>query len=46
MSQLENTINENFENRSAISQDSASTELKEAIKEVIAGLDCGELRVA
>jgi len=46
MSQLENTINENFENRSAISPDSASTELKEAIKEVIAGLDCGELRVA
>ena len=46
MSQLENIINENFENRSAISPDSASTELKEAIKEALSGLDCGKLRVA
>jgi 2,3,4,5-tetrahydropyridine-2-carboxylate N-succinyltransferase len=46
MSQLENIINENFENRSAISPDSANPDLKAAVNDSLAALDCGELRVA
>ncbi len=46
MHQLEPIINENFENRSSISPDSASADLKAAVSEVLSSLDSGELRVA
>jgi len=46
MNTLENIINENFENRKAITPASASGELQEAVGEVLAGLDSGRLRVA
>ncbi len=46
MNQLENIINEHFENRSDITPASTSQELRDAIEEVIAGLDSGTMRVA
>ena len=46
MSNLENTVNEHFENRSRITPASASQELRETIDEVLAGLDSGTMRVA
>lgn len=46
MSQLESIINENFEQRSSITPTGASDELRNAVAEVLSGLDCGELRVA
>ncbi|MBI4006323.1 MAG: 2,3,4,5-tetrahydropyridine-2,6-dicarboxylate N-succinyltransferase [Gammaproteobacteria bacterium] len=46
MSQLEDIINENFEKRTTISPTTASKELKNAVNEALAGLDCGKLRVA
>ena len=46
MSQLEDIINENFENRTAITPATANKKLKDAVKEVLAGLDSGKLRVA
>jgi 2,3,4,5-tetrahydropyridine-2-carboxylate N-succinyltransferase len=46
MSTLQTTIEQAFEHRADINPGNASKELKQAIAEVIAGLDCGELRVA
>lgn len=46
MSQLENIINEHFENRSGISPSSASQELREAVTKALNSLDSGKLRVA
>ena len=46
MNNLENIINEAFEQRSDISAGSADQALKDAVGEAIAGLDRGELRVA
>ncbi|MFT5426549.1 MAG: 2,3,4,5-tetrahydropyridine-2-carboxylate N-succinyltransferase [Gammaproteobacteria bacterium] len=46
MSNLENIVNEHFENRSEITPASASHELRETINEVLAGLDNGTMRVA
>ncbi len=46
MSNLENIINESFEDRSNISPDTASQELKTAVDEVLASLDSGKFRVA
>ncbi len=46
MNQLENIVNEHFENRSDITPASAGQELTDAIEEVIAGLDNGTMRVA
>ncbi|NIN34253.1 MAG: 2,3,4,5-tetrahydropyridine-2,6-dicarboxylate N-succinyltransferase [Gammaproteobacteria bacterium] len=46
MNQLEQIINESFENRSGINVKNTSPELRDAIDQVVAGLDSGELRVA
>ena len=46
MNNLEKIINENFENRSTISPDTASAELKAAVQEVMDRLDSGDFRVA
>jgi 2,3,4,5-tetrahydropyridine-2-carboxylate N-succinyltransferase len=46
MNQLETIINNYFENRSEIKLDNVPDELRNAINEVIAGLNSGELRVA
>ncbi|MDA8329210.1 MAG: 2,3,4,5-tetrahydropyridine-2,6-dicarboxylate N-succinyltransferase [Betaproteobacteria bacterium] len=46
MSALQGIIEQAFEQRADINPGNASKELKQAITEVIAGLDCGELRVA
>lgn len=46
MSTLQGIIEQAFEQRADINPGNASKELKQAITEVIAGLDCGELRVA
>lgn len=46
MSQLENVINDNFENRKNLSADNATRDLKSAVAEVLNGLDSGHLRVA
>ncbi len=46
MSQLESLINEHFENRGKLSPANASQELKDAVAEVLHGLDSGTLRVA
>ncbi len=46
MSNLETTINEYFENRSGLKPDAVSDELRNAINNVIEGLDSGDLRVA
>ncbi|MBC7803573.1 MAG: 2,3,4,5-tetrahydropyridine-2,6-dicarboxylate N-succinyltransferase, partial [Candidatus Parcubacteria bacterium] len=43
---MKNIIEEAWENRSALSPASASRPLREAVEEVIAGLDAGKLRVA
>src|SRR3982751_928372 len=46
MSDLQSAIDKAFENRAAISPKSAEPALKEAVAEVIAGLDSGKLRVS
>ena len=46
MSNLEDIVNEHFENRLEITPASASQELKETIEEVITRLDNGTMRVA
>ena len=46
MSDLENIINQHFENRSDITPASTTQELKGSIEEVITGLDSGTMRVA
>ena len=46
MNNLENIINEAFEQRSDISAGSADKTLRDAVGEAVAGLDRGELRVA
>jgi 2,3,4,5-tetrahydropyridine-2-carboxylate N-succinyltransferase len=46
MTDLQSAIDKAFENRAAISPKSAEPALKEAVAEVIAGLDSGKLRVA
>jgi len=46
MSKLESIINEYFEHRSELNAGTASQELKDAVNEVIAGLDSGHYRVA
>ena len=46
MSNIQSIIEDAFENRSSITPKSVSKELKEAINEVIAGLNNGSLRVA
>jgi len=46
MSQLENIINEAFENRSEISPTNVSAEIREAVEESINMLDSGTARVA
>ena len=46
MNNIENIINEAFEQRDSISACSADEALKDAVSEAIAGLDRGELRVA
>ena len=46
MQQLQNLIDQAWENRAQISPASSDTQLREAVESVIAKLDCGELRVA
>lgn len=46
MPNLEDIINESFANRSGLSAKTVTAELKDAINDVLAGLDKGELRVA
>ena len=46
MKDLEKIINESFENRSGINTKNASPELCDAIEQVLAGLDSGDVRVA
>ena len=46
MSNIEEIINENFENRSEISPLNADQTLKDAVDQAIAGIDHGDLRVA
>ncbi|MBX9963028.1 MAG: 2,3,4,5-tetrahydropyridine-2,6-dicarboxylate N-succinyltransferase [Burkholderiales bacterium] len=46
MSDLKKTIEEAWENRAAINPASAPAPLKQAVAEVVAGLDAGKLRVA
>jgi 2,3,4,5-tetrahydropyridine-2,6-dicarboxylate N-succinyltransferase len=46
MTRLESIINKNFENINLLSSTNASRELRETVEEVLAGLDCGRLRVA
>jgi 2,3,4,5-tetrahydropyridine-2,6-dicarboxylate N-succinyltransferase len=46
MSQLENIINESFDNRSSINIKTASTETRDAVNQVLRSLDNGTIRVA
>ncbi len=46
MSNLQQTIEEAFENRTSLSPDTAARPIREAVEEVITQLDCGALRVA
>ncbi len=46
MSNIEQIINKNFENRAEISPLNATEELKDAVNEAIADIDHGTLRVA
>ena len=46
MSDLENLINEAFENRAEIDPGSPNKELKEAVETAVLQLDSGEARVA
>ena len=46
MQDLKKTIDEAFENRASLSPASAPAQIREAVSEVIAGLDAGTLRVA
>lgn len=46
MENLEQIVNENFDNRSAINAKNASPELRKTIEAVMDGLDSGKLRVA
>lgn len=46
MSALQTIIDNAFENRASLSPSSAPAEIREAVAEVIAGLDAGTLRVA
>ncbi|MCZ4305367.1 2,3,4,5-tetrahydropyridine-2,6-dicarboxylate N-succinyltransferase [Zoogloeaceae bacterium G21618-S1] len=46
MQQLQQIIDTAFDNRTSLSPTSASAEIREAVEEVIAGLDNGSLRVA
>ncbi len=46
MSDLQQTIEDAFENRTSLSPDTATVPIREAVEEVITQLDCGELRVA
>lgn len=46
MNSLESMINNSFENRAGLNAKTASTELKNAVDQVLAGLDNGSLRVA
>ncbi len=46
MSSLQHIIDDAFENRNTLSPKSAPTDIKQAVAEVIAGLDDGTLRVA
>ena len=46
MSNIQSIIEDAFENRSSITPKSVSKELKEAINEVITGLNNGSLRIA
>ncbi len=46
MTQLENTINDAFENRADISPSTVSAEIREAVEEAINMLDSGSARVA
>jgi 2,3,4,5-tetrahydropyridine-2-carboxylate N-succinyltransferase len=46
MQQLQQIIDTAFDNRASLSPTSAPTEIREAVEEVIAGLDNGSLRVA
>jgi len=46
MSNIEAIINEHFENRSALSPDTADKEIKDAVAEAIAEINNGQLRVA
>ncbi len=46
MSALQTVIEQAFENRASLSPGSASAEIKDAVKTVMAGLDSGRLRVA
>ena len=46
MKKLEQVINKSFADRKTLSKDTAGKKLKEAVGEVLAGLDSGTLRVA
>ncbi len=46
MNSLKKIIDEAFELRQQLTPDSAATEIKQAVADVLAMLDCGELRVA
>ena len=46
MTDLQSTIDDAWETRAALSPPSASAQVREAVAEVIAGLDAGRLRVA
>ena len=46
MHALQNLIDDAFENRASLSPSSAPAEIRNAVEEVIAGLDAGTLRVA
>jgi len=46
MSNIEEIINEGFENRASISSHTADAPLKKAVEDALAGIDSGELRVA
>jgi 2,3,4,5-tetrahydropyridine-2-carboxylate N-succinyltransferase len=46
MTDLENIINEQFENRAHLNPESASGEVKDAVNDVLAGLDNGSFRVS
>ena len=46
MQALQNLIDDAFENRASLSPSSAPAEIRDAVEQVIAGLDAGTLRVA
>ena len=46
MSDIENLINDAFENRAEIEADSANKEIKDAVEDIILKLDSGQLRIA